>query len=129
MIIAATIVDKKTNFNCNSWHNKCIIWSHSLTLKQYTTPFCLNYNSLVTWKNTRFFHLFSTAHTHSNKKLITSTHSHIHTFFISICYFFSKAVIIITIRSYNPFPIPLDPQQQQKYTHTQIQTYNYTLLQ
>lgn len=70
---------------------------------------------------------------HTNKKLITNTHSQ-HIFYIYLL-LFSKAVIIITIRSYNPIepPAPNFPKKlkQQKYTltHTNTNNYNYTLLQ
>lgn len=57
MIIAATIVDKNkqtftaivdTTINALFDHTH----THTNNLTNNTTPFCLNYNSLVTWKST-----------------------------------------------------------------------------
>lgn len=63
MIIAATIVKKQTLTAIVDTTNA--LFDH--TLKQYTTPFCLNYNSLVTWKNTILPSVFYCTYTHKQK--------------------------------------------------------------
>lgn len=53
MIIAATIVDKnKQTFTAIVDTTINALFDHTHTHTNNTTPFCLNYNSLVTWKNT-----------------------------------------------------------------------------
>lgn len=59
MIIAATIVDKnKQTFTAivdttiNALFDHTHTHTHTNNLTNNTTPFCLNYNSLVTWKST-----------------------------------------------------------------------------
>lgn len=107
------------------------------------TIFCQNYNSLVTWMSVahgnpperQSSNCFLLAHIHSHSRNIHTflqLHTHEH-FFKSICYF-SKAVIIITIRSLStpqcnrflgsPF-YPSAIPTTQRYIHTSI----YTLLQ